>query len=122
MVEIEDITPRQDVEGYAEVKEELEKIYTKRFNFSAVKIPVGSELVFSRDENIKAKVVSNGNIEIKGEIKVFHERHRTCLDMVMEWQDHCIGCMRGKYWMSAEEDLKAEKMERNNIKYYQKII
>lgn len=67
--EIEDVTPRQDTEGYADVKEELEKIYTKRFNFNAVNIPIGAELSFTRDESKKSKVVSNGNIEINGETK-----------------------------------------------------
>jgi tagatose-1,6-bisphosphate aldolase len=67
--EIENVTPKQNLEDSPEVKEELEKIYTKRFNFSAVQIPIGSELTFTRDKNIKAKVVSDGNIQINGKIK-----------------------------------------------------
>ena len=31
-------------------------------------IPVGSELLFSRDENIKAKVIDNKLIECNGEV------------------------------------------------------
>lgn len=69
LVEIENVTPKHNVDVNPEVREELEKIYTKRFNFESVKIPIGSELSFTRDQNIKAKVVSNGNIEINGEIK-----------------------------------------------------
>lgn len=69
LVEIENVTPSQNLEDQPEVKEELEKIYTKRFNFEAFKIPIGAELIFTRDKNIKAKVVANSNIEINGQIK-----------------------------------------------------
>lgn len=69
LVEIENVTPKQNIVSTPEVREELEKIYTKRFNFESVQIPIGSELVFTRDANIRAKVISNGNIEINGEVK-----------------------------------------------------
>jgi len=32
------------------------------------KIPVGAELIFSRDENIKAKVVDNHSVEYNGKV------------------------------------------------------
>ena len=69
LIEIKNVTPKQEGVTSPEVKEELEKIYTRRFNFESVEIPVGSELIFTRDKNVKAKVISNGNIEINGEIK-----------------------------------------------------
>ncbi len=69
LIEIKNVTPKQEVNTTPEVKEELEKIYTKRFNFESAEIPVGSELIFTRDKNVKAKVISNGNIEINGEVK-----------------------------------------------------
>lgn len=69
LVELENVTPKQNVESNPDIQEELEKIYTKRFNFESAKIPIGSELIFTRDQNIKAKVVSNGNIEINSEVK-----------------------------------------------------
>ncbi len=69
LIEIENVTPGQNVENNPEVREELEKIYTKRFNFESAEIPVGSELSFTRDPNIKARVISNGNIDINGEVK-----------------------------------------------------
>lgn len=107
LVEIEDITPRQDVEGYAEVKEELEKIYTKRFNFGAVKISIGSELVFSRDEKIKAKVVSNGNIEINGEIKSLS---RAAQDLL----GYSYGVAGPLYWMYEGETLDERRKRIEN--------
>jgi len=69
LVELENVTPKQNIESNPDVQDELEKIYTKRFNFESAKIPIGSELIFTRDQNIKAKVASNGNIEINGEVK-----------------------------------------------------
>lgn len=69
LVEIENVTPNHNLEIQPEVKEELEKIYTKRFNFDIVNIPIGSELIFTRDRTKKAKVLAGGNIEIDGKIK-----------------------------------------------------
>lgn len=49
----------------------LEKIKSKRrdsFSFNLVDIPVGSELSFTRDENIKATVVDEKKISFNGEI------------------------------------------------------
>jgi len=69
LVELENVTPDREKHESPEVKEELEKIYTKRFNFAAVQIPIGAELVFTRDKNITAKVVENSNVEINGAVK-----------------------------------------------------
>jgi hypothetical protein len=66
----EDITPEKEIIETPAIHEELEKIssFKKRFNFEAAKIPVGAELSFIRDESIKAKVLSNSNIELNGEV------------------------------------------------------
>ena len=69
LVEIENVTPSREIGESPEVKEELIKIYKKRFNFEAVGIPNGAELLFIRDKSIKAIVVQNSNIEINGEVK-----------------------------------------------------
>ncbi len=69
LVELENITPNQSWVQSPEVKEELKKIYTKRFNFESVSIPLGSELSFTRDKNIKATVVADNNVQINGVVK-----------------------------------------------------
>lgn len=69
LVELENVTPERGREETPEVKEELTKIYKKRFNFEAVKIPIGAELSFIRDRNIKVKVIEGSNVEISGEVK-----------------------------------------------------
>lgn len=62
LVEIEDVTPRKDFVQTQEDQKALEKAKTKRrskFNFRMVDIPVGAELIFNNDENIKAKVIDD---------------------------------------------------------------
>jgi hypothetical protein len=38
----------------------------ENFTFSVAKIPIGAELVFTRDENEKCRVISNNKVEYKG--------------------------------------------------------
>lgn len=70
LAEIENVTPRKDFVETTEDQQALNQARKKRsiFNFAMVDIPVGAELVFSRDENIKARVVDNRSIELSGEI------------------------------------------------------
>jgi len=70
LAEIENVTPNKDFVETKEDQQALNQARTKRaiFNFKMVDIPVGAELIFSRDENIKAKVVDNRSIELNGEI------------------------------------------------------
>lgn len=73
LAEIENITPKND---FVETKEEQEALNEarerrSRFNFGMVDIPVGAELIFDGDENVKAKVVAlkgQKTIEFNGEI------------------------------------------------------
>jgi hypothetical protein len=48
------------------IKDNIPKKYTKRFSFSFVNIPIGSELIYTRDEDIKCKVVSDNEVEYNG--------------------------------------------------------
>ncbi len=70
LVEIENITPGGDFVETQEDQQALNQARTRRarFNFKMVDISSGVELVFSRDENIKARVVDNRSIEFNGEI------------------------------------------------------
>ena len=70
LAEIENITPCKDFVDSKDDQEALNQARERRsvFNFKMVDIPIGAELVFSRDENVKAKVVDNRNIELNGEI------------------------------------------------------
>lgn len=71
LAEIENITPKKDIVENKEDQEALDaaRKIRSRFNFEMVKIPMGAELYFSRDENIKAKVVdthASNSIEFNG--------------------------------------------------------
>ena len=70
LAEIEDITPHEDIIDSKDDQQALNKAREKRskFNFQMVEIPIGSDIVFSRDRSIRAKVVDNRNIELNGEI------------------------------------------------------
>ncbi|MDO8529390.1 MAG: GIY-YIG nuclease family protein [bacterium] len=68
LAEIENITPKKD---FVENKEDQQALIKARrirdkFNFNMAKIPIGADLVFSRDENIKAKVLDNHSVEYDG--------------------------------------------------------
>ena len=53
----------EDGELFEETKK---RKYTKRFSFSYVNIPIGSELIYTRDEDIKCKVISDNKVEYNG--------------------------------------------------------
>lgn len=71
LAEIENITPKSDLVESQEDQKALNRARAEireRFNFKMVNIPVGAELVFSRDENIKARVVDDKSIEFNGAV------------------------------------------------------
>lgn len=71
LAEIENITPKKDFVDSKEDERALNEARAEmraKFNFDMVNIPVGSELVFSRDENIKATVVDNKHISFNNEV------------------------------------------------------
>ena len=50
------------------IKETSSKKYKKRFSFEFVNIPIGSELTYTRDENIKCIVKSDSEVEYNGKL------------------------------------------------------
>jgi len=48
------------------IEDPVQKKYKKRFSFSYVDIPIGSELIYTRDEDIKCKVINDNEIEYNG--------------------------------------------------------
>ena len=61
MAEVENVTPKKDFVETPEDQQALDEARTRRavFNFKMVDIPMGSELSFVRDENVKARVLDN---------------------------------------------------------------
>jgi len=73
LAEIENITPNKDYVESEEDQKALNQARTRReiFNFAMVNIPIGAELSYVNDENIKAKVVNligKKTIDFQGEI------------------------------------------------------
>ncbi len=95
---LEDVTPKQTYTESEEDKAALDKARTNRdrFNFKMVDIPIGTELTFSRDENIKAKVVDNHKIEYNGEITSLSKSAQKILGYIVSGT---------KYWMYEGEIL-----------------
>src|SRR3989344_337164 len=100
LAEIENITPKKD---YVEDKDDQEALddaraRRSRFNFSMVKIPPGSELYFSRDESIKAKVIDSRSIEFNGKITSLSTSAQEILG-------YDYGVAGTDYWMYEDETL-----------------
>lgn len=108
LAEIENVTPRKDFVETEEDQQALNQARKKRaiFNFAMVNIPVGAELVFSRDENIKARVVDNRSIELNGEIVSLSSSAQKILG-------YGYGVQGTAYWMYEGEllDERRKRME-----------
>ncbi len=70
LVLIEDVTPKRDLSGTEEDLQAVDDFIDRRppMKFSMVKVPIGAELSFARDEKIKCRVVSDRQIEFEGQI------------------------------------------------------
>ena len=108
LAEIENVTPKKDFVETPEDQQALNQARKKRsiFNFAMVNIPVGAELVFSRDENIKARVVDNRSIELNGEIVSLSNSAQKILGYASSVQGTA-------YWMHEGEllDERRKRME-----------
>ncbi len=100
LAEIENVTPRKDFVETQEDQQALNQARTKRavFNFNMVDISAGAELVFSRDENIRAKVIDNRSIEFNGETTSLSSSAQKILG-------YDYGVAGTDYWMYEGETL-----------------
>lgn len=100
LVEIENVTPKKDFVESQEDQQALNQARIRRaiFNFKMVDIPVGAELVFSRDENIKAKVIDNRSIEYNGKITSLSDSAHE----ILGYDSKVSGTL---YWMYEGETL-----------------
>ena len=103
LAEIENITPQKDIVESREDQDALNdaRKIRSRFNFEMVKIPIGEELYFSRDENVKAKVIdAHGvhTIEDDGKITSLSQSAQKILG-------YKYGVAGTDYWMYDGETL-----------------
>lgn len=100
----EDVTPKEIIldkqENISEIKISLEKSKQIRsaFNFKLAEIPLGSEIYFSRDENIKAIVLDNKNIKINDKVS-------SLSSAATEILGYKHGVQGPAYWMYEGETL-----------------
>ena len=118
LAEIENITPKKDFVETQEDQQALNQARTRRaiFNFKMVDIPVGAELIFSRGENIKAKVIDNRSIEYNGEITSLSTSAQKILG-------YDYGVAGTDYWMYEGETLDERRRRfESGIEYTDKEI
>ncbi|MFA6169623.1 MAG: GIY-YIG nuclease family protein [Candidatus Margulisiibacteriota bacterium] len=111
LAEIEDVTPKKDIVESHEDQKALDKARTirERFDFRMADIPIGAELTFSRDENIKAKVVDNRSIKFNGKITSLSKSAQKILG-------YNYGVAGTDYWMYEGEalDERRRRLEGEN--------
>ncbi len=122
LVEIENVTPKKDFVESQEDQQALNRAKERRavFNFKMVDIPVGTELIFSRDENIKARVVDNRSVEFNGEIvSLSVAADKALRNMGIQWKS-----VQGPaYWMYENETLDERRRRfESGIEYSEKEI
>lgn len=112
LAEIENITPKKDFVDSKEDQQALDETRAEirsKFNFDMVNIPIGSELVFSRDENIKAIVADNKHIKFNDEIVSLSTSAQKILG-------YDYGVQGTAYWMYDGETLdeRRKRIENQN--------
>ncbi len=109
LAEIENVTPKKDFVETQEDQKALDEARTRRgrFNFKMVDIPAGAEIYFSRDENIKAKVIDNRNIEFNEKITSLSTSAQDILDV-----NYAIAGT--DYWMYDGETLDERRRRIEN--------
>lgn len=106
-----------DEEGKVIMDENLPKGYKKRFSFSYVNIPIGSELTYTRDENIKCKVINDCEIEYNNKKYSLSRLADELLTLSgYNWKG-VTGPLYFKYNEKTLSELKKEKESENNNEY-----
>ncbi len=114
LIEIEDITPRKDFIEDKDDKKAIDQVRSEireKFNFGMVNLPIGTELVFSRDENIKAKVLDNKSIEFNGEKTSLS----TSAQKILGYDYGVQGTAYWKYREETLDELRKRLSEEKNI-------
>ena len=103
-ISVEDVTPSDTPVENADDKVAIKKArkIAAAFNFEMVDIPVGAELVFSRDENITATVVDKKNVRFRDTVCSLTSAALTIMrEMGYDW-DRIQG---PKFWKFENEIL-----------------
>ena len=110
LAEIENVTPKKDFVESEEDQQALNQARITRraaFNFKMINVPVGAELSFIKDENIKAKVVDNKSVLLNGEVLSVSNAAQKLLNV--EWP-----AQGPIYWMYDGETLDERRKRLEN--------
>lgn len=110
LAEIENITPKKDFVDSKEDQQALNEARAEiraKFNFSMVNIPIGAELIFSRDENTKAIVLDNKHINFNNETTSLSTSAQKILG-------YDYGVQGTAYWMYEGETLDERRKRIEN--------
>ena len=101
---IEEVTPSVDYVESEDDQKALDKARIRRsaFNFEMVKIPVGAELQYIRDENVVCRVIDSKKVEFEGEITSLSAAAQKALENTGLFWKAVQGPM---YWMYEGETL-----------------
>ena len=110
-IQKKDVTPKDFVNVTKEEQSEIEgaKAIRARFDFANYKIPVGSKIVFSRDNSIRAKVLENNKIELNGKVTSLSESAQKLLG-------YKRGVAGTLYWMYEDETLDERRQRMDSEK------
>lgn len=104
LAEVENVTPSTDIVESDDDQKALNKARNKRavFNFKLADIPLGAELVFSRDENVKCNVVDNRKVNYCGSLMSLSAAAQAALESLgFNWK-----AVQGPaYWLYEGETL-----------------
>jgi PAS domain-containing protein len=110
-IQKKDITPKDFINTTDEEESELEEVkkVRARFDFSHYEIPIGSTIIFSRDNSIKARVLENNKIEFEGKITSLSESAQNLLG-------YKRGVAGTLYWMYEDETLDERRQRMDSEK------
>ncbi len=98
LVPAKDVTPNSDVVENQQEQRALNKSRAKNFNFSMVKINIGSELLLGQDETIKSIVSGNREIEYDGETGTLNKTTLRILKEKFHYNPEATGVQSATYW------------------------
>ncbi|TSC84445.1 MAG: hypothetical protein G01um101417_251 [Parcubacteria group bacterium Gr01-1014_17] len=107
-IEIKDVTPKslQDSLTNSTEEEKKEVVEKKKirskFDFKKYSIPVGSEIIYSRDPSIKAGVLSNNKIKLNGKETSLSKSAQELLG----YKQSVAGTL---YWIYQDESLDGRR-------------
>ena len=104
--ELREVTPHEDYVENEDDRRALARVkrYAKRFDFEQYGIPVGSELTFTRDPNVRCVLTDNSNVVFQDEVMSLSKAAQKALGVP-------YGVQGPAYWEYDEQTLDERRRE-----------